>query len=334
MTDAEPMAATPGLVRDLDLLVLGELNPDVVVAGAPERPAFGQAETLVEAITLTVGSSSAIAACGAARLGLRVAFVGVVGDDAAGRFMLETLAARDIDVSACRVDTARPTGASVILGRGPDRAILTALGTIDALRADDVPAALLRRARHVHVGSLYLQSSLRPGLAEILATARAAGATVSLDPNWDPTGRWAPLDDLLAETDLLLPNGAELRALTGEDDLRSGARALAARGRDGLGVVVKLGRDGAIAFQGPAEAATPALAVPVVDSTGAGDSFDAGFIAGTLAGWPLAACLDLAVACGSLSTTRLGGVDGQPTLAEAGAMLSNIGRPLPSAATR
>ena len=112
--------------RDLDLLVIGELNPDVIVLGAPERPAFGQAETLVDAISLTVGSSSAIMACGAARLGLRVGFAGIVGDDDLGRFMLRALADRGVDVGACLVDATRPTGASVILGRGerpghPDR---------------------------------------------------------------------------------------------------------------------------------------------------------------------------------------------------------------------
>ena len=91
---------------------------------------LGQAETLVDAISLTVGSSSAITACGAARLGLRVGFAGVVGDDDLGRFMLAALADRGIDVDACLVDPSRTTGASVILGRGGDRAILTAVGAI------------------------------------------------------------------------------------------------------------------------------------------------------------------------------------------------------------
>ena len=112
--------------------------------------------------------------------------------------MLDALAGRGIDVAGCRVDPGRPTGASVILGRGDDRAILTAIGTIGDLRAADVPADVVARARHVHVGSLYLQSALRPGLAELLRAARAAGATVSVDPNWDPAGRWDPIDDVLA----------------------------------------------------------------------------------------------------------------------------------------
>ena len=315
--------------RDLDLLVIGELNPDIVVLGAPERAAFGQAETLVDGISLTVGSSSAIAACGAARLGLHVAFVGVVGDDEFGRFLLRALEDRGIEVAGCRVDPTLTTGASVILGRGDDRAILTAVGAIDALRASDVPLALFERARHVHVGSLYLQTALRPGLADLLTAARAAGSTVSIDPNWDPTGRWAPLDDLLAVADVCLLNLGEVHALTDEDEPRVGAAALAATGRPGLTVVVKLGAEGALAVRGDQFARATAPRLDVVDTTGAGDSFDAGFIAGWTAGWTLDDCLELAVACGSASTRRAGGVDGQPTWAEAVALADAFGGTIP-----
>jgi sugar/nucleoside kinase (ribokinase family) len=316
--------------RDLDLLVIGELNPDVVVAGAPERPRFGQVETIVEAISLTVGSSSAIVACGAARLGLRVGFVGVVGDDPTGRLMLEALAARGIDVTGCRVDPVRPTGATVLLARGADRAILTAIGTIDALRAEDVPAALLERARHVHVGSVYLQTALRPDLAALLGAARGRGATVSIDPNWDPAERWAPVDDLLAEADVFLPNGAEAAALTGRPEPRAAAEALADRMPPGGVVTVKLGAAGAGAWRSPEWVVAAPPSTAVVDTTGAGDAFDAGFLAGRLRGWPVAAALDLAVACGAASTTRLGGVDGQPTVDGARALLASDGRSLPA----
>ena len=316
--------------RDLDLLVIGELNPDVIVLGAPERPAFGQAETLVDGISLTVGSSSAITACGAARLGLRVGFVGIVGDDDLGRFMLRALIERGIDVANCVVDPALTTGASVILGRGGDRAILTAVGAIDALRTTDVPASLFRRTRHVHVGSLYLQAALRPGLAPLLVAARAAGATVSVDPNWDPSGRWDPIDDVIAASDVCLLNANEVRALTGDADPEVGARALAARGRDGLTVVVKLGADGGLAVSGDVVVRASAPPTDVLDTTGAGDSFDAGFIAAWSAGWSLTESLDLAVVCGSASTRRPGGVDGQATLTEAVALATAAGRSLPA----
>jgi sugar/nucleoside kinase (ribokinase family) len=313
-----------------DLLVLGELNPDVIVAGAPRRPSFDQVETIVDAISITVGSSSAIVACGAARLGSRVAFVGVVGADAGGRFMLESLARRGIDATACRIDPDVATGATVVLSDGDDRAILTAVGAIDALRPEDVPDALLRRTRHLHVGSLYLQTALRPGLASLLQRARAAGVTISLDPNWDPTERWEPLEDLLRSADLILPNAAEVRALSRREDIVSGARALMHGGERGQIVVVKRGRGGATAVTADGAIDAEALPVAVHDTTGAGDTFDAGYLFGFLAGWPIRSCMDLAIACGSLSTSRLGGVDGQPTLAEALEALAAAGRPIPA----
>src|SRR6185295_14295435 len=124
--------------RRLDLLVAGELNPDIMIVDPDAQFAFGQVETLVDTIRLEIGSSSAITACGAARLGLRVGFVGVVGEDAFGRFMLDSLDAAGIDVSGCRIDPTVATGATVILTRGTDRANLTAIGAIDRLRADDI----------------------------------------------------------------------------------------------------------------------------------------------------------------------------------------------------
>ena len=90
--------------RRFDLLVAGELNPDILIVDPTSGPAFGQVETIVDAIFLAIGSSSAIAACGAARLGLRTALVGVVGEDPFGYFMLRALEDAGIDVSGCRID--------------------------------------------------------------------------------------------------------------------------------------------------------------------------------------------------------------------------------------
>jgi sugar/nucleoside kinase (ribokinase family) len=302
---------------EIDLLVVGEVNPDVIVWDPDPRPVFGQAERFVEGVRLTIGSSSAITACGAARLGLRVALVGVVGDDALGRYTLEALEASGIDVSACRVAAGRPTGASVILGNGTDRAILTAMGTIGEVRATDVPPALLDRARHLHVGSYFLQRDLAADVPALFRAARAAGATTSVDPNWDPSGEWdLGFAAAAAEADVVLPNAAECRALARIDDVEAAARALAGPGE--RVVAVKCGADGALAI-GPdgSPARAEAIPVPAVDTTGAGDAFDAGFLVGWLEGRPLADALRLGVACGSLSTRAAGGTDGQPTRDEA-----------------
>lgn len=302
-------------MAEYDLLVIGEINPDLILRGEDIVPAFGQAEKLVEDARLTIGSSSAITACGAARLGLRTAFLGVAGDDTFGHFMLGAMGARGIDTSACIVDPALTTGLSVILARPDDRAILTYLGTMPALRPEQVDPALLQRARHVHVGSYFLLYRLQPGLPGIFAAARAAGATTSLDTNWDPSGRWdGGLEALWRHTDLFLPNATEARRIAGSGETETALEILA--GKIGA-VAVKLGAEGALARQGETIAWQPGYPAEVVDTVGAGDSFNAGFLYATLQGWPLAERLRLANACGALSTRAAGGTAAQPTLAEA-----------------
>jgi sugar/nucleoside kinase (ribokinase family) len=279
---------------------------------------------LVDAAELTIGGSGAIAACGAARLGLRTALAGVVGDDVFGRFMLAALADRGVDTHGIVVDPSARTGVTVILSRAGDRAILTFPGTISALTADNVDRTLLGRARHVHVASYFLQTSLAPGVASLFEQVRAAGATTSIDPNWDPNELWdAGLRDLLSATDVFFPNAEEAMRIADKDNLRDAACALAARGPL---VAVKRGRGGALAARaGREQIEIQALAnTQPVDTIGAGDSFDAGFLAARLNGWSTRSALALGCACGSLSTRAIGGTIAQPTLDQAREALSEL----------
>ena len=298
---------------DFDLLVLGDVNPDLVLRGDVE-PAFGQVEKLVDEADLLIGGSGAIVACGAARLGLRTAIAGVVGDDLFGRFMLDALKERGVDTAGVVVDPAQRTGLTVVLSKpGGDRAMLTHTGAIASLTADAVDVCT---ARHLHVASLFLQTALEPGLPDLLRAARAAGSTTSIDPNWDPAERWdGGLGELLPLTDLFLPNGEEAMRIADRDDPRDAARALAA---EGPLVAVKLGADGALAARGGelVTVAAPAGIEPL-DTTGAGDSFDAGVLSGLLQGFTVERMLELGCACGALSTRAAGGTAAQPTLEEA-----------------
>src|SRR5262245_51291004 len=149
---------------DQDLVVLGDCNPDLLLGG-DVVPRFRQAEQLLDVAEFAIGGSGAIVAAGGARLGLRVALVALVGDDALGHIQLEALRARGVDLSGVVVSPTASTGLSVILSTGDDRAILTKLGAIGALRAESVDRELLRGARHVHVSSYFLQAGLHNGLA-------------------------------------------------------------------------------------------------------------------------------------------------------------------------
>jgi sugar/nucleoside kinase (ribokinase family) len=297
-----------------DILVAGEINPDLILSSPELQPRFGQHETLVDSANLTIGSSCAIFACGAARLGLRVAIVGIVGKDLFGDFMLYEMQKRDVDTSNVIIDPDYSTGLSVILSRGQDRAIMTYMGAIDALQAHHVSDALLEKSRHLHVASYFLQTALKPGLPGLFQRAHSLGLTTSLDTNWDPAEQWGGVISLLEMTDLFLPNAAEVQAIAGIPDAGNAALSLAHHA--GL-VAVKLGAEGALAARDNQLVHVPTIPVQVVDTVGAGDSFDAGFILGYLENWSLERSLKLATLCGAISTQSAGGTNGQATFDQA-----------------
>ena len=295
-----------------DILVAGEINPDLVLSGNVE-PTFDQVEKLVDSAVITIGSSSAIFACGAARLGLKVAFIGVCGDDIFGRFMLDEMSKRDVNVENVLCIPGGATGFGVTLTRGADRAILTYPGLISALKAGDLSDGLLRQARHLHVASYFLHTALQPGLPGLFERAHALGLTTSLDTNYDPTGQWLGLDILLTHTDIFMPNEIEACSLARTKDIDLAVDRLAGRLET---LVVKLGAKGALAVRGRQKFTADPIPVNVVDTVGAGDGFDAGFMYGYLNGWPLEKMLKMAVVCGALSTRSAGGTPAQATLEE------------------
>jgi sugar/nucleoside kinase (ribokinase family) len=300
-------------MKSYDILVAGEINPDLILSGEVE-PTFGQVEKLVDSASLTIGSSSAIFACGAARLGLKVAFIGKCGDDVFGRFMLDEMSMRGVDTENVILIPGESTGLSVILNRGADRAILTHPGLIPTLKAENVPDRLLRQARHLHVASYFLQTALQPGLPRLFERAHFLGLTTSLDTNYDPSEQWRGFDELFSLTNIFLPNEAEACSLARVDNVDLAADRLAGKVET---LVIKLGAAGTLGVRNGQNVRVASIPVKVVDTVGAGDSFDAGFLFGYLSGWPLERTLKLAVVCGALSTQAAGGTTAQPTLVQA-----------------
>ncbi len=298
----------------LDLLVIGDLNPDLIVTGGDMVPRFGQVEQLVESADLVLGGSGAIVASGAAKLGLSVGLCAVVGDDELGAMVRRWVEGAGVDTSHVRIDRDRATGVSVILAAPGGRAILTSPGAIDSLAPGDLAGLPARSARHVHAASTFLMShDVRAALPETLRRFSAAGATTSVDTNWDPAEEWETRG-LLEAAHLFLPNAAELTAITGEPDVE-GALAAWAHPAD---VAVKLGEAGGACRAGETFVRIAAPPVPgLVDTIGAGDGFDAGYLAGFLGGRSPVSSLALAVAVGALSTRGAGGTAAQPNLAEA-----------------
>jgi sugar/nucleoside kinase (ribokinase family) len=312
------------------VVVVGELNVDFILHNYQAFPVPGR-EVLVDDFRTVLGSASAICAVGLARLGVPVAFIGRVGCDVWGDFCIDTLCGEGVDVSGITCDEALKTGVTVSISSTAERALVTYPGSIASLTLAHLANFTFKGDGHLHISSYYLQTGLRPGCRELFQRATAAGWTTSLDPGCDPDDRWNEDEDLyetLREVDVFFPNDIELTALTGESDPIAALRHLD-NGR--TLTVVKRGARGALALEsrrdprdrherhdrrdrGAIEVEPPA--VDVIDTTGAGDSFNAGFLYAWLQGRPLDACLRAAAASGALSTRGFGGTASQPSADE------------------
>jgi len=294
------------------VLVVGDLNPDLLLVG-DVIPRFGQAEQLLEAADLVIGGSAGIAAHGLALLGRKVSLVAAVGEDLFAAHVCDQLSAAGVSVDHVRRRSDVPTGLSVVLSHGDDRATLTLPGAIPTLSVDEVVRTIAELAgaglRHVHLCSLYLQRALLSHATQVLVAARDVGASTSLDTNGDPAGVWDGIEELLPLLDLVLPNRAEAIALGRDEDPYVAAARIAGSGPM---VVVKNGALGAFAVasdRGLLEVA--GVPVVTVDTTGAGDSFDAAFIDAWLDDLDVPECLERAVLAGALSVRALGGTAAQ-----------------------
>lgn len=301
--------------KTYDVITFGDLCVDLIITGADVTPQFGQVEKLVENYALEMGGSCSIFACQAARLGLRTAILGRVGPDSFGQLMLDRMNEAGVDTRYVAVDPKLKTGLGIALCPPGDRAILTYMGSINVLTPGDVSDAFLASARHLHHGSHYLHTGLRPGMPEIFRRAKKLGLSISLDTNWDPEEQWnGGLPELLSMTDVFMPNDQEALRISRKSGLDEAAETFLDRG---VGVVtVKAGAKGARVYTRDARLERPVEPVSGGDSIGAGDSFDAGFLAGWLRGLPLERCLEIGMACGRSVASKIGGVAGQLTWAE------------------
>jgi sugar/nucleoside kinase (ribokinase family) len=290
-----------------DVTIAGELNLDLILYGLPEHLP-PERELLADRMMLTLGSSSAIVAHNLSALGSRVGFQSRIGDDPLGRIALDRLKEGGIDVSNVRTVVGKTTtGLTVILHHEQWRNILTYSGTISELCWDDLDLDYLADSRHFHFSSYYLQKSLRPRVGELFKRLKSKGLTISLDTNDDPEDRWeGDLHDLLQHVDVFLPNEREACKAAGTEDLEEAVSKLSQLVPL---LVVKLGPKGALAQRDSNRFTAASKEVTPVDTVGAGDSFDAGFLHEYVRGSDLETCLASGNQAGALSTTRAGGTE-------------------------
>lgn len=300
-------------LRPQDVMVVGDLFAELVMSGFASWPARAGEELFAERFCREIGGGAAITACGLAKLGAKVGVVGVVGETD-GQWLIDRLETRGVNTSAIQRSSREPTAVTVSISSATDRTFLTYMGA-----NRELPATLQQvgsrgefaKARHIHLAFAPKPTEASNLFRELIAQ----GCTLSVDVGWHP--EWLSdkaCREALGNVNIFFPNEREAAFMTGETEPR---RILQAFKKMGLQTVaLKLGQagagllcDGTITFCEP-------ITVQSVDTTGAGDCFDAGFLYAWLRGDEPQNCLKAGTICGALSTRCLGGIAGFPTIAE------------------
>jgi ribokinase len=294
--------------QTLDVIVGGDLFVDLIFSGFPCWPQPGT-EAFAREFHRDVGGGAAISACGLARLGSRTAILGAVGHDS-GQWVAERLNSAGVSTSQLRFEPVEPTAITVAISTPEERTFLTYHGTnscFPAMLRAAVSSGQLANARHIH---LAWAPDLDTGAA-LLAAIRGEGCTISLDAGWHEEWLADPRSiALLPLIDIFFPNEVEARRMTGEVDYERMLRRLASAGA--RRVALKLGPDGAaMLWDGDIMRVKPCPVRPI-DTTGAGDCFNAGFLHFWLRGEAPLTCLRAGNFCGGASTEAHGGINGFP----------------------
>ena len=329
-----------------DLTVIGDCNVDMILTADDLTPDFGQVEKFLDDARLEIGGSAAITSLQAIRLGLKTQLISAIGDDLFGEWLLDELVHEGVDITQVKILKGEKTGMTICFVKGSDRAMLTYLGAIGKLDHTTIDIDRAIESSHVHLSSYFLNKGLHSGLVGICKALRGKHITVSLDPNWDPMGKWdSGIYDVISNVDFLLANESEVNQLASNvtnfygqesystpraSDIIGNANMLA---KLGLCVVVKRAQLGALAAWDPqcvpeglvlagADSEQPVVDAnwPIpssreyIDSIGAGDSFDGGFIFGLLHGESIRKSVEIGCFCGTTSTLGPGGTSCQATL--------------------
>ncbi len=304
---------------------LGILVADMVARPVDSLPPPGELR-FVDEMGLCIGGCAANTGAGLARLGVPVAVLGKVGDDALGEFLLRALQREGVHTQGVVVDPGVQTSATVALVAATgERAFLHAVGGNGALRAGEVDLHAAGGATILHIGGTGLMPSLDGApLAEVCAQAKALGLVVTLDTAWDPSGGWRRVLQVLPHVDYFLPSLEEAQHIFGLSD--PAAIAAAARNLGPQAVVIKLASEGCyVLAPGRREGLRlPPLPVAAVDTTGAGDAFCAGFLAALSRGWDTVSAARIGTVTGALSVPRLGAIAGVPSWEEACRVLATL----------
>ena len=297
--------------KEWDVVLVGELFVDEILSGLQALPRLGE-EAFARKYAREAGGGAAITACGLAKLGAKVAVLGVIGKD--GEWLTQRLNGFGVDTTRLVLHPNEPTGLTVSVSTREDRAFFSYLGANDVLnpllRCDEW-IEFMSSARIVHIATSPDGNLDR----ELIPTLKHAGVLVSLDVQSHLSWLTSAVNlKILQTVDLFCPNESEAEWVAGETGVLPVLRGLRAKGLKR--VAVKLGGKGAALTWDQEELFVDPYPVMTEDTTGAGDCFNAGFLYGLLRGRDVECCLNWGNICGALSTRELGGLRGFPSLPE------------------
>jgi sugar/nucleoside kinase (ribokinase family) len=291
--------------------VVGEFFIDEIFSDFTSMPKLGE-ESFARRFHRDVGGGAAITACGLAKLGTKVSVFGVVGKSD-GEWVVDRLRSCGIDCSGLQNHPAEPTGVTVSVSTREDRAFFTYYGanlTLERLIRRPATAALLAEYSHVHFACAPDSEADKK-----LFIALDRKTQISIDVQSHASWLTRPESlDILRHCDMFFPNEREGSWISAEMESHEILLRLRDKGLRGVGL--KMGGKGAALLWGRRQFLTDPFPVETLDTTGAGDCFDAGFIFARLRGDNPQRCLEVANICGALSTRALGGIAAFPSLDE------------------
>jgi len=301
----------------MDVLSLGIYVVDVLGRPIDQFPEKGKL-ALFDELGIHTGGCANNTAIALTRLGISAGAMGKVGTDAFGDLILQGLVDNGVDTSGMQQDPGSSTSFTfVAVASDGERTFYHYIGANGELCEADLDWEVIKRAKILHIaGALVMPRFDGAPMANVLRKAKSLGITTSLDTAYDATGKWLEtLEPCLSYVDMFMPSIVEAQHLSGISDAREIAQFL--RRRYGIHtIVIKMGENGSYASTPEAERFAPAYSVDVVDATGAGDAYVAGFLAGTIMGWDLKATTELASATGAACVTAIGTTDGIQNLEE------------------
>ena len=313
-----------------DILCCGIIVADHVCTPVDHLPAAGEL-VVADRILLAIGGCAANVAVDLAKMGTPPSVVGRVGGDVYGRVVPDMLREHGVDVSLIGTSPQCDTSQTLIVNvAGQDRRFIHTFGANAEFRAADIPLARVAQCKVLYLGGyMVMPNIIQEELVPVFAAARQAGAKTVLDVVTPGPGDYLPkLAKLLPHVDVFLPNNHEAELITGERDPKRQAERFRSLGAGT--VIITLGGDGAILVSDDLRLQSGTYPTTMVDGSGGGDAFAAGYIWGLLQGRPAVECLKVASALGASCVRAVGTTTGVFTRPECEAFLARHTLPLES----